>query len=86
MKKILTCSLLAQCLALSQTSNNITNADPLSETPLYPIPEEMTFEEYEDMNRISQALLWSSIPLPGITLLCWRKRWRSAYSMLVWAD
>jgi len=68
MKKILTCSLLAQCLTLSQTSNNITNADPLSETPLYPIPEEMTFEEYEDMNRrLSQALLWSSIPLPGIT-------------------
>ena len=68
MKKILTCSLLAQCLTLSQTSNNITNADPLSETPLYPIPEEMTFEEYEDMNRrLSQNLLCSSIPLPGIT-------------------
>ena len=68
MKKILTCFLLAQCLTLSQTSNSITNADPLSETPLYPVPEEMTFEEYEDMNRrLSQALLWSSIPLPGIT-------------------
>ena len=68
MKKISTCFLLAQCLLLSQNSNNITNADPLSETPLYPIPEEMTFEEYEDMNRrLSQALLWSSIPLPGIT-------------------
>ena len=68
MKKIITCYLLAQCLTLSQTSNSITNADPLSETPLYPVPEEMTFEEYEDMNRrLSQALLWSSIPLPGIT-------------------
>ena len=68
MKKISTCFLLAQCLTLSQTSNSITNADPLSETPLYPVPEEMTFEEYEDMNRrLSQALLWSSIPLPGIT-------------------
>ena len=68
MKKISTCFLLAQCLTLSQTSNSITNADPLSETPLYPVPEEMTFKEYEDMNRrLSQALLWSSIPLPGIT-------------------
>ena len=44
MKKFSTCFLLAQCLILSQTSNNIINADPLSETPLYPIPEEMTFE------------------------------------------
>lgn len=68
MKKILTFFLLAQCLTLSKTSNNINSADPLSETPLYPIPEEMTFEEYEDINRrLSQALLWSSIPLPGIT-------------------
>jgi hypothetical protein len=48
--------------------NNTNNADPLSETPLYPIPKEMSFEEYQDMNRrMSQALLWSSIPLPGIT-------------------
>jgi len=40
----------------------------LSETPLYPLPENMTFEEYQDMNRrMSQALLWSSIPIPGIT-------------------
>ena len=48
--------------------NNLNIADPLSETPLYPIPKEMSFEEYQDMNRrMSQALLWSSIPIPGIT-------------------
>ena len=48
--------------------NNINIADPLSETPLYLIPKEMSFEEYQDMNRrMSQALLWSSIPIPGIT-------------------
>ena len=81
MKKILTCFLLAQSLTLSQTSNNITNADPLSETPLYPIPEEMTFEEYEDMN----TLLWSSIPLPSHITMLEKRGWRSAYSMLVWA-
>ena len=48
--------------------NNLRIADPLSETALYPVPKEMSFEEYQDMNRrISQALLWSSIPIPGIT-------------------
>ena len=53
---------------IAQNSTNITNTDPLSETPLYPIPSEMSFEEYQDMNRrLSQAFLWSSIPIPGIT-------------------
>ncbi|MED5316573.1 MAG: hypothetical protein VX744_02370 [Candidatus Neomarinimicrobiota bacterium] len=50
--------------------NNIDrdNHEPLSETPLYPIPAEMTFEEYQDMNRrMSLAVAWSSIPVPGIT-------------------
>ena len=68
MNKILYCILLVNCLVIAQNSNSITNADPLSETPLYPIPQEMTYEEYKDMNRrLSQVLLWSSIPLPGIT-------------------
>ena len=44
------------------------NHEALSETPLYPIPAEMTFEEYQDMNRrMSLAVAWSSIPVPGIT-------------------
>lgn len=44
------------------------NPDPLSETPLYPIPEDMTYDEYGDMNRrLSQAFIWSSIPVPGST-------------------
>ena len=50
--------------------NNIDrdNHEVLSETPLYPIPAEMTFEEYQDMNRrMSLAVAWSSIPVPGIT-------------------
>ena len=42
--------------------------EALSETPLYPIPAEMTFEEYQDMNRrLSLAVAWSSIPVPGVT-------------------
>ena len=48
--------------------NNLRTADPLSETSLHPVPKEMSFKEYQDMNRrMSQALLWSSIPIPGIT-------------------
>lgn len=40
--------------------------DLLSETPLYPLPDEMTFEEYQIMNkRISVGLLLSAIPVPG---------------------
>ena len=68
MKKILIFSLVVIGLSNGQSSNSVTNVDPLSETPLFPIPSEMTFDEYQDMNRrLSQAFLWSSIPIPGIT-------------------
>ena len=67
-KKTFIYSLLFIKIIFAKNSGNTINADPLSETPLYPIPSEMTFEEYEDMNRrLSQAFLWSSIPIPGIT-------------------
>ena len=68
MKKILIFSLVVIGLLNGQSSNSVTNVDPLSETPLFPNPSEMTFDEYQDMNRrLSQAFLWSSIPIPGIT-------------------
>jgi len=39
----------------------------LTETPLYPVPAEMTFEEYQDMNRrLTIGLALTSIPIPGI--------------------
>jgi len=39
----------------------------LSETPLYPLPENMTFEEYQDMNRRSSiGVGLAFIPIPGI--------------------
>jgi len=39
----------------------------LSETPLHPIPAEMTFEEYQDMNRrMSLGVGLAFIPIPGI--------------------
>ena len=68
-KRILNLSILSFLFNIAAAQyNNLNIADPLSETPLYPIPKEMSFEEYQDMNRrMSQALLWSSIPIPGIT-------------------
>ncbi|MBH10336.1 MAG: hypothetical protein CMG74_08310 [Candidatus Marinimicrobia bacterium] len=68
MKKIFLYFISISYLLFGQNSSNNNTPDPLSETPLYPIPSEMTFEEYRDMNRrLSQAFLWSSIPIPGIT-------------------
>ena len=68
-KKILNLFILSFLFNIADAQmNNLHIADPLSETPLYPIPKEMSFEEYQDMNRrMSHALLWSSIPIPGIT-------------------
>ena len=56
------------CLIAQLDLNNQNNIDPLSETPLFSIPSEMTFEEYKDMNRrFNIAIAWSAIPIPGIT-------------------
>ena len=39
----------------------------LSETPLHPIPEEMTYDEYQDMNRrMNIGIGLAFIPIPGI--------------------
>ena len=48
------------------TQNN-QQAEIMSETPLHPIPEEMTYEEYQDMNRrINIGVGLAFIPIPGI--------------------
>jgi len=45
----------------------LSGGDLLNETPLYPVPAEMTFEEYQDMNRrLTIGLALTSIPIPGI--------------------
>jgi hypothetical protein len=45
---------------------NLFGTDLLNENPIYPIPEEMTFEEYQDMNRrLGVGLLLAAIPIPG---------------------
>ena len=62
-------SLLVNHYLIAQLDlNNQNNIDPLSETPLFSIPSEMTYEEYKDMNRrFNIAIAWSAIPIPGIT-------------------
>ncbi len=63
MKKIITISLFASILLSQSNQQN----EILSETPLYPIPESMTFEEYQDMNRrMSIGVGLAFIPIPGI--------------------
>jgi len=51
----------------SLNSQSVPGGDMLAETPLYPVPAEMTFEEYQDMNRrLTIGLALTSIPIPGI--------------------
>tara|TARA_B100000945_G_scaffold115200_1_gene91444 strand:- start:1235 stop:1888 length:654 start_codon:yes stop_codon:yes gene_type:complete len=58
-------------IIFSQASNDLLNSITsskylLNETQLHPIPEGMTFEEYQDMNRqITTGLLLTAIPIPG---------------------
>ena len=48
-------------------SGQAPGGDLLNEAPLTPIPEEMAFEEYQDMNRrLTVGLALSSIPIPGM--------------------
>ncbi len=59
--------LLAAFGALAQGVNLYGGGDVLDETPIYDMPEEMTFEEYRDANRrISVGLMMMSIPVPGM--------------------
>ena len=52
---------------LSSLNSQSVSGDMLTETPLYPVPAEMTFEEYQDMNRrLTIGLALTSIPIPGI--------------------
>ena len=41
--------------------------DLLNESPLSPVPADMTFEEYRDMNRrLTVGLTLWAIPIPGL--------------------
>ena len=58
---------MAFFITSSLNSQSVPGGDMLTETPLYPVPAEMTFEEYQDMNRrLTIGLALTSIPIPGI--------------------
>ena len=58
---------LALALVLPSSALSQGTGDVLNETPLIPIPQDMTYEEYQDMNRrISTGLMRSAIPVPGM--------------------
>ena len=66
MEKIITIILFTSIL-FSQSNQQ---SEILSETPLYPIPESMTFEEYQDMNRrMSFVVGLAFIPIPAKDIL-----------------
>lgn len=62
-------SVSAIILAILMTSGSVVaqGGDVLNEVPLYAVPEGMTFEEYQDMNRrLTVGLVLSAIPVPGM--------------------
>ena len=64
-KKQLSCCISGLAILLLAPSADAQ--DVLTEPPLAPLPEEMTWEEYRDMNRrLSVGLTLSAIPVPGM--------------------
>ncbi|SVC87315.1 uncharacterized protein METZ01_LOCUS340169, partial [marine metagenome] len=61
-------SLMLLVFVSALTAQSNVGGDILDEIPLHPLPEEMTFEEYQDMNRrLSIGLaLAATVPVPGI--------------------
>ena len=58
---------LALALVLPSSALAQRIGDVLNEAPLIPIPQEMTYEEYQDMNRrIYTGLMRSAMPVPGM--------------------
>ena len=58
--------LLSHIFSQGKIQANQFGNDLLNENPIYPIPEEMTFKEYQDMNRrLGVGLLLAAIPFPG---------------------
>lgn len=58
---------LALAFVLPSSALAQGTGDVLNEAPLIPIPQDMTYEEYRDMNRrISTGLMRSVIPVPGM--------------------
>ena len=60
-------SILVSLILFQPLMGQITGGDLLNEAPLSPIPKEMTFEEYQDMNRrLTVGLALAAVPVPGM--------------------
>ena len=59
--------ILVSLILFQPLMSQTTGGDLLNEAPLAPIPKEMTFEEYQDMNRrLTVGLVLAAIPVPGM--------------------
>ena len=61
--------ILILCISISFvfTQNRIPDGDILQEIPIHPLPKEMTYEEYKDLNRkLNIGLMLTAIPIPGM--------------------
>lgn len=64
MKTIISILLLVSLMYAQEQS---PGGDVLNESPLMPVPADMTFEEYRDMNRrLTVGLALTAIPIPGL--------------------
>jgi hypothetical protein len=60
-------SYMSLLLLISTISAQSFGGDILNESPLTPIPQDMTFEEYRDMNRrLTIGIALSALPIPGL--------------------
>ena len=64
MKTLISILFLASLMCAQEQS---FGGDVLNESPLTPVPADMTFEEYRDMNRrLTVGLALTAIPIPGL--------------------
>ena len=64
MKTIISILLLVSLMYAQEQS---PGGDVLNESPLTPVPADMTFEEYRDMNRrLTVGLALTAVPIPGL--------------------
>ncbi len=60
-------SFILMIFILNPVHGQLQGGDILNEAPLTPIPTEMTFKEYQDMNRrLTVGLALAAIPVPGM--------------------
>ena len=61
--------ILILCITISLifSQGRMSDGDILQEIPIHPLPMEMTYEEYKDLNRkLNIGLMLTAIPIPGM--------------------